>query len=95
VAWAVFRAGDLAFIAGEPARFKSSPAVTRTFCGRCGTPLTYQSDARMDFMDVTTATLDSPDMFAPACEIWTEHKLAWEALSEKRPLYPRSSKETS
>ena len=94
VAWAVFHAGDFAFIAGEPKYFHSSPPVTRSFCADCGTPLTYQSESRADAMDVTTATFDLPDEFAPICEIWTGQKLAWEVLSETRPLYPRSSKET-
>lgn len=93
VAWAVFRAGDFAFIVGEPKRFHSSPPVTRTFCGDCGTPLTYQSESRADFMDVTTATFDLPDRFAPVYEIWTGEKLAWEALGDTRPHFPRSSKE--
>lgn len=93
VAWAVFRAGDFALLAGEPQRFNSSPGVTRTFCGRCGTPLTYQRDARADSIDITTASLDAPDAFAPTCEIWTSQKIAWEVLDETRPLFPRSSKE--
>ena len=29
---------------GEPARYLSSPGVTRSFCSTCGTPLTYQAE---------------------------------------------------
>src|SRR5262245_7186057 len=58
LAWVIFRARDFAFIAGQPARFESSPGVIRTFCGRCGTSLTYQRTAETDTIDVTTATLD-------------------------------------
>ncbi len=92
VAWAVFPADAFAFIAGEPARFRSSPDVVRTFCAVCGTSLTWQHAARAT-MDVTTASLDEPDRFAPDCEIWTSHKLAWEAVDAARPSYPRSSRE--
>ena len=93
LAWTVFPATSFAFTSGEPRRFRSSPAVTRTFCGTCGTSLGWQHDARPDTMDVTTATLDHADAFAPACEIWIEHKLAWDALDPELPHYPRSSRD--
>ncbi len=93
VAWVVFRAGDFAFIAGEPARFRSSPPVVRTFCGSCGTPLTYRREAEPGTVDVTTATLDSPDEFAPTVEIWIAHRLAWGSLNDSLPHYPGSSRQ--
>jgi hypothetical protein len=93
VAWATFRVADFAFASGEPVHFRSSSPVVRTFCGRCGTPLTYQDDSSADTIDVTTVTLDSPNNFAPTREIWVEHKIAWESLNETLPHYPRSSGE--
>ncbi|MGH8172516.1 MAG: GFA family protein [Rhodanobacteraceae bacterium] len=95
VAWAVFSAETFEFTKDEPARFRSSPNVERTFCARCGTPLTYQSDSRRDAIDVTTATLDEPDRFAPTFEIWVGEKIAWETLDDKLPHYPRSSKDSA
>lgn len=91
VAWAVFRAEDFAFVKGEPARFASSPGVLRTFCGQCGTPLTYQSESRPQSVDVTTITLDAADHFAPTIEIWLEDKVAWERTNESCKQYQRSS----
>jgi hypothetical protein len=91
VAWVVFRCSDFAFIAEQPTRFHSSPGVVRTFCGKCGTPLTYQRTSKPDTIDVTTVTLDRPDDFAPTKEIWIEHKLAWECLNVTLEHYPRSS----
>ena len=95
VAWAVFPANAFEFTKDEPSRFKSSPAVVRTFCSRCGTPLTYEHESRADAIDVTTATLDEPNRFAPVCEIWVGEKLAWETLDPKLPHYPRSSKSSA
>lgn len=91
VAWAVFRSSDFAFLSGEPVSFNSSPSVVRTFCGRCGTPLTYQRALWPDTVDVTTVTLDAANEFPPAKEIWTEQKLSWECLNEDLPHYPGSS----
>ena len=90
VAWTVFRAEGFRFIAGSPAVHESSPGVERSFCPTCGTSLTYRSTSRPDVMDVTTASLDEPNLFAPRFEIWVEEKLAWEAVDNTRPHYPRS-----
>jgi hypothetical protein len=93
VAWVIFRSSDFMFSTEQPARFRSSPGVVRTFCSRCGTSLTYQRDAEPDTVDVTTASLDSPDEFAPTREIWIAHKLAWERLNDTLPQYPESSRQ--
>ena len=41
VAWLTFAAADFQFCKGQPVEFSSSPPVRRSFCGSCGTPLTY------------------------------------------------------
>jgi hypothetical protein len=91
VAWSVFLPSEFGFISGEPLRFESSPKVIRTFCGKCGTPLTYQHAERPAAIDVTTATFDHPEHFPPAKEIWTEHRISWERLNEGIQQFPRSS----
>jgi len=92
LAWAIFRMTDFAFTRGELATFASSPGVERGFCARCGTTLTYADADRPDVADVTTATLDNPDAFAPTKEIWLDEKIAWEAVDHTRARYPRSSR---
>ena len=92
LAWAVFRASDFAFTSGTPATFASSPGVERGFCARCGTTLNYVSADRPDIADLTTATLDDPDAFAPDREIWLDEKISWEAVDHARARYPRSSR---
>jgi len=93
VAWAVFRSSDFMVSAGHAARFRSSAGVIRTFCSRCGPSLTYQRDAEPETIDVTTASLDCPDDFAPTREIWISHKLGWERLNDTLPQYPESSRQ--
>jgi hypothetical protein len=92
LAWAIFPAASFAFTRGSPATFSSSPGVERGFCGRCGTSLTYASANHPEVADVTAATLDNPDAFAPAKEIWLEEKIGWSAVDHARARYPRSSR---
>jgi len=87
VPWLHLDAAHFAFTAGTPVEFKSSPAVTRTFCGRCGTPLTYWTTTYGPTIDVTTASLDDPEAFPPFVHVWTSHKLGWVALADGLPYF--------
>ena len=77
VAWVTVPAAGFSFVQGEPGRFRSSSAAERTFCGRCGTSLTYVSDERAHEVDITTASLDDPEAFPPTKQVFREQKLSW------------------
>ncbi len=62
--WARFPTRSFEFTHGEPVRFESSPGIIRTFCGRCGTSLTYHYRSG-EQVDVSTATLENPSEFPP------------------------------
>lgn len=93
VAWVIFRSSEFAFITREPARFRSSPSVVRSFCSQCGTSLTYQREDEPQTIDTTTASLDVPDDFPPSVEIWLAHKIAWETANDTLPHHPGTSRE--
>src|SRR5690242_10594653 len=90
-AWVILPRDALVFDQGEPVAFTSSPGKQRTFCGRCGTSLTYRRDDRPDSIDIHTATLDDPDAFPPVREIWLEDKIAWMASNPRFAQFPRTS----
>lgn len=91
VAWVVWPADQFSIVSGTPARFESSPGVERTFCGRCGTPLTFRRIDKPATLDITIVTLDDADAFAPTKEIWTDHKLTWERINDELRQFPGSS----
>ena len=91
-AWVILPRDGLVFDRGAPVGFASSPGKRRTFCGRCGTSLTYERDDRPDSIDIHTATLDDPDAFPPVREIWLEEKVAWMATNPQFAQYPRTSR---
>ncbi|MDQ3568557.1 MAG: GFA family protein [Actinomycetota bacterium] len=80
---------DFSFVSGEHMEYRSSPEVVRTFCGKCGTSLTYQHEG--DKVDVTTASLDRPEDFPPACHIWMEDKIGWESVHDGLPRFQRGN----
>jgi len=87
VPWIHLNAEDFSFTAGEPVGFESSPSVTRTFCGRCGTPLTYWKTSYGRTIDVTTCSLDEPEAFPPIGHVWTSHGLGWLKLADGLPCF--------
>jgi hypothetical protein len=87
VAWLTFPFKKFSFVHGEPADYRSSDEVSRTFCQSCGTSLTYRHDGEPGSIDVTTASLDRPDEYPPTRHIWLEDKLAWEGVDDGLPRF--------
>ncbi|WP_447728968.1 GFA family protein [Sphingomonas koreensis] len=77
LAWVIFPEDQAAITKGELSLYESSPGVRWGFCGTCGTTLTYSRESRPGLFDFTTGSLDDPEAFPPAKEIWTGERLSW------------------
>ena len=88
VAWFTVPRSDYRVVAGAPTRFASSDRVTRTFCPRCGTSLTFEGDEFPDEVDITTASLDDPEAMPPLDHTRTKTQLSWVRLADGLPAYP-------
>jgi hypothetical protein len=77
VAWFTVSTDAFALIQGAPRQFHSSEHVVRTFCGDCGSPLTYARDDGPAEIDVTMCTLDDPEALAPADQTFCQYRLSW------------------
>ncbi len=91
MAWLTVGASDFRTVAGEPSAYRSSEKVTRTFCGKCGSPLTYHSDNAPSEIDVTAVSLDMPDLLPPTHEGWLEEKLGWTVVNPMLAHFPRGT----
>lgn len=89
VTWAGFDADKFSFTQGKPAAYASSANVVRTFCGRCGTALTYRRSDLADSIDVTLGSMDAPETLIPEDHTWTQSRLSWIAVRDHLPTYPR------
>ena len=88
VAWFTVAASGFRFSLGTPRRFASSAKVVRSFCSDCGTPLTFESRDHLSEVDVTTCSLDHPELATPRDHIWTAGRLPWIYLVDGLPAYP-------
>ena len=86
VSWATFRAGDFAFTRGSPQQYAYDGRV-RSFCGRCGTPLTFQAAEWPDEIDVTLGSLDQAERVTPRDHIWGSDRLPWITMADGLPLF--------
>jgi hypothetical protein len=77
VTWFSVRYADFSITDGQPARFNTTEEGTRSFCPRCGTQLTFQHADLGDEIDVTTASLDNPELAPPKDNTHTSSRLAW------------------
>lgn len=90
VGWLTVAAESLDFASAQPVEFSSSPRVLRSFCGQCGTPLTYRCDQRANEIDIVLATLDRPEDVAPADHIHMEDALPWDRPCDGLPQFPKT-----
>ena len=88
VAWFTVPAASFQVVAGNPTDHRSSVHGTRTFCPRCGTPLTFRSSHTPAEIDVTTCSLDDPETVPPADHTWTSARLSWVKLTDGLPTFP-------
>ncbi|MEZ5557972.1 MAG: GFA family protein [Pseudomonadales bacterium] len=52
-------------------------AVTRAFCGTCGSPLFSWSEATPEMIGIKVGALDDPARFRPRYELWTSEAQRW------------------
>ena len=88
VAWFSVSRAEYRLVAGAPTRFASSAKAARTFCPRCGTPLTFESGEHPGEIDVTAASLDDPEAVPPRDHARAATQLRWVRLADGLPVYP-------
>ena len=86
VAWITVRADALRLVQGELRTVRGGKVEhescdgfggTRSFCGQCGSQITFAGDGHADYIDITTGTLDDPNRFPPTEDSFAERKLVW------------------
>lgn len=81
----------LSYTGDAPQSYQSSPGVTRSFCGRCGSPITFATDERPHEIDIFVGTLDAPERFPPQFHVHTAERVAWVVIADGLPQHAGSS----
>lgn len=78
------------FTAGTPRFFVSSSGVQRGFCGRCGSPLTYENARLPDEIHLLACALSDPEGVKPTCHVFVGEQLSWFDTVDDLPRYKSS-----
>jgi hypothetical protein len=80
--FAGYRKNRLALTAGKIAHYASSPGVSRGFCRRCGSPLTYEGARWPSQIHIHLGSLDDPGALRPTLHVNTAEQLPWVHLAD-------------
>jgi len=87
VAWALFDSSQVEFTKGEPKTFESSPDAERSFCGDCGTQISFEASYLPGMIDISVGSLDDPGNISPSLHYWYEEHLAWFNVGDNLQRY--------
>jgi hypothetical protein len=87
VTWFGVPRGGLAIREGESVlvRHRSSDHGTRSFCGRCGSPLFCELDAHPDQIDVVLASMTAPIDKQPQMHCFYSDRVPWVTVGDGLP----------
>ena len=77
---------------GEPVVYESSPGIRRTFCGECGTPLSYEDERLEGEVYLAVGVFDEPERFRPTVHSWDSQRLRWFHTADGLPRHRTSSR---
>jgi hypothetical protein len=80
------------FKQGAPRCFNSSPGVTRSFCGTCGSQLTYESERINDEVHLYAASLINPLNVNPSRHVFVDEQLPWLEIADRLPRFAKTSR---
>ncbi len=82
--------GDQVEFSGDERKiYESSPGVGRAFCGKCGTPLTWEGDGgdRGPIIEFHISTFDNPNVLVPTAHAFHPERISWFDIADNLPRY--------
>ena len=76
-AYAGFPTAAVRFAAGPPTEFASAPGVTRGFCGRCGSPISFVGARWPGEVHLHLGSFDDCTDLVPSVQAFAEERLPW------------------
>ena len=97
VTLAGFKASQVEYSGEDRKVYESSPGVGRAFCGKCGTPLTWEGDGGElgPIVEIHISTFDDPNALVPEAHSFYPERVSWFEIADNLPRYEGFSGESA
>jgi acylphosphatase len=75
-----------------PQRYRSSPGVTRSFCGHCGSPVSFAGERWPGEIHLFAASFLDAARLAPQSHVHVEEQLPWARVDDGLPRIVKNSR---
>jgi hypothetical protein len=91
--FAGFAEDSVRFTQGEPRVYESSPKVWRSFCGNCGSPISYRSKRFPGEVHFYVGVMEHPDRYEPTAHVYFGEHVPWFDTRDTLKRYETTSGE--
>jgi len=91
--YAGYPRANVEWTGSPPGQYASSPGVTRRFCPRCGSPISFEGESWPDEIHLFVASFEQPELFRPKAHVHVEEQLGWLHLADGLPRFARTARE--
>jgi len=85
--YAGFATGKVRWSGETRTLFESSPGVVRSFCARCGSPMSFAGERWPDEVHLFVASFAEPHRLAPTVHVHVQEQLPWLHLADGLPRF--------
>lgn len=93
VTYAGFAIEDVIWSGLDRAKFSSSPGVERSFCPRCGSPLSFSGERWPGEIHLFAVSFDDPGKLLPTVHVHAGEQLPWLQLADGLPRFATTPRE--
>ena len=86
-----YRTGRVEWLRGEPRIYESSPGVYRSFCGHCGSPVSFEDERLPGETYLPVGIFEDPETFEPEKHYWVSRRLRWFDVPDGLPRHEEDS----
>ena len=82
-----FQLSEFVVTKGTLSDYESSPGVIRSFCNKCGSPMTYRSKTMPTEVHLFLGSLENPEAFPAQLQVFCAEKLPWLSIDDQIPKF--------
>lgn len=84
LSYAGYRPDQILFTAAQPTKFTTDDGVTRRFCGRCGSSVSYEIK-HSEYLYLYLGLFDQPERLTPEVHMMYSEKIEWLNVDDDLP----------